>query len=103
MNKKAIAAALAVVVVGASVAGCSKASSTTCDQYAAQSFGDQTTTVVTMIQEHNLDPTSSVWGTAQIGVDVDQYCGIVYGSTKATQNNSNSIENAVNWSAVGQK
>jgi len=104
-TRKATAAVLAVVTVSAMMSGCasSKASSTTCDQYAAQGFGDQTTTVENMIKEHGFDPTSSIMGTAQISNDVDQYCGVWYGSNKATQNNSNKIENAIDWSTVGQK
>lgn len=72
----------------------------TCADYGAKDFSDQTNVIMRMIQDHGLDPTSNVIAAAQIGVDVNSFCGLsgLAGSgSKPTKNQAASIEKAVDW------
>jgi len=99
--KKMVITAVALLCFCAG--GCSKASSMTCDQYAAKSDKDQFLTVMNMIKEHGFDPYSNGGGTVDIFVKVGVFCGIGSdSSTAAGQNGSSSIEEAIDWSTIGK-
>jgi len=90
----------------ASLTACSS-SKTTCEDFGKQEPSDRMNTIMSMIEEHDLDPASSYWGTASVGSKVYTFCGldamdlVTNTSSPATQNLSSPIENAIDWSQYG--
>lgn len=94
---------LTAFVVAAGLAGCSNPGATTCDQYAAMSNKDRVSTEDGLLAAHHLQQLS-VSNSVGLTQDIDRFCGVLDniiaglpGSTKATQNNSVSIDKAVDW------
>ncbi|MBT8162571.1 MULTISPECIES: hypothetical protein [Arthrobacter] len=81
------------------LSGCNGAGSTTCDQYAAQSFSQRQSTERDLLTAHDLDQ-NSVGNTLGLLNALNSYCGVSgLGSEKAGQNGSSTLDNAVDWSA----
>lgn len=80
------------------LAGCASPSAMTCDEFAQLSNDDRMSTIKDLIKEQDLDPNSNIIGTTSVQTDVLNYCGIIWGSSEATRNNDQPIENAVDWS-----
>ncbi|GAA2145760.1 hypothetical protein GCM10009825_38770 [Arthrobacter humicola] len=101
-TRTALPAALAVLTAIAStmlLSGCNGAGSTTCDQYAAQSFNDRQSTERALLSAHDLDQ-NSIGNTMGLLNALNSYCGVSgLGSEKAGQNGSSPLDKAVNWSA----
>lgn len=98
---------VAVLMLSLSLAvlgGCSTAPSTTCKDFGSRPPDAQDSLIRELIGSHGLDWTSNIYGTTQIQLDVDDFCGIsptaryVGGSTSATKNLSSAIDRGVNWS-----
>lgn len=101
LRKKLAGLVLVGVVPLAVLTGCSNASDTTCDEYAAS---DNPTSIErSLLREHDLSVSS---GTNIVGVHnaIVAYCGIegiasLGQPLKATKNNRSSLENVANWSS----
>ncbi len=100
-RQQAIARGMTILVVAVgALAGCSKSGAKTCTEYAAEEYTKQTTTIMSMVKEHDLDPLSNAVGVAAIAVDVNEFCGIsgLPGDTSPpTKNADQPIEDAVSW------
>ena len=93
----ALTATLAVTLAAA----CSSPVTTTCDEYAAMSFGEQSEVEDAMLGNHGLD-TRNLENALGLSENIDAFCGIsgidgVLDGAKATQNNTSPIESAVDW------
>lgn len=94
-----VAAASALLI--AALAGCSSAKAMTCSEYGSKDSSGRTAAVMSLIRAHDLEPTSSAYGTAMVAVDVDGFCGITLVDGQATQNQDSAIDEGVNWSEYG--
>lgn len=98
-------ATLALMVLALpTLAACSSAGSTTCDQYASMSSDKRDSTEDALLSSHNLK-TLSVTNKVALTQKIDDFCGVrdnviagMPGSDKATRNNSAPIDKAVDWS-----
>lgn len=96
-----LAALTLAVAIAATIllSGCNSAGSTTCDQYAAQSFNDRQSTERALLAAHDLDQ-NSIGNTMGLLNALNSYCGVSgLGSEKAGQNGSSTLDKAVDWSA----
>lgn len=84
-----------------SLAACSSPGSTTCADYAALSSTERDSLITTMVKDHDLDPSSNVYGLVLLGQDVDRFCGVSLGSTGPVRNAGRAIEDGVAWSEYG--
>lgn len=81
------------------LSGCNGAGSTTCDQYAGQSFNDRQSTERALLAAHDLDQ-NSIGNTMGLLNALNSYCGVSgLGSEKAGKNGSSTLDKAVDWSA----
>lgn len=82
------------------LSGCNGAGSTTCDQYAAQSFTDRQSTERALLAAHDLDQ-ASIGNTMGLLNTLNSYCGVsgLGNETRAGQNGSSPLDKAVDWSA----
>ena len=102
-NCPALAACTAIsftLVAAALLSGCSGTPSTTCDQYAAQSFSQRQETEKALLDAHHLDKYS-VANTVGIVQALSTYCGVggIGGEPKAGKNGSSPLDNAVDWAS----
>lgn len=86
------------VSVAMSLTACSKPGATTCSDYAKLSLTDRSALVVSMVKDHDLDPSSNPLGLASLAQDVDSFCGVSgFGSTTSVKNGTQGIEKGVRW------
>lgn len=84
------------------LSGCSSSSSMSCDDYTMNSSDERVKIVFDMVSEHGLDPTSNPIAVAMVVDNVDSFCGLM-GSLDggpATQHQSSSIEDGVDWAGI---
>lgn len=75
------------VMSATTLTGCSKAGSTTCQEFNAQSISDQTSTIRSLLKQHDLDP-DSITNVTELTKDVSAYC---------RNGSSGTLENATDW------
>lgn len=99
-------AALALSMAAAlSLAGCAAPGDTTCDEYAALSYEEQSQLERDLLRAHDLEP-NSVGNSIGVRQNILSFCGLpglnmVGGGTEtATQNTSSPIEDAVDWEST---
>ncbi|WP_075365038.1 hypothetical protein [Desulfosporosinus metallidurans] len=105
MNKATTAAVLALLIAAPMLISCSNPGATTCDQYAAMPSAARRDVEKQLLQSHNLEDVN-LGNALGVTKSIDNFCGcsdnIIAGlpsSTRATKNNSSSIDKAVDWSA----
>ena len=100
MNRRANASVAGIaLLVGGALAGCSSTGAMTCEEYAALGLDQQTMAIMNMATDHNLDPTSNIWGTAKMGAEVSLFCGVdgLLGNATSTRNETSPIDEAIDW------
>ncbi|OOP59411.1 hypothetical protein BMF89_20460 [Arthrobacter sp. SRS-W-1-2016] len=90
-----------LLVAAALLSGCSNAGSTTCDQYAAQSFSQRQDTEQALLAAHGLDKYS-IANTVGIVKALSNYCGVggLGGEPKAGKNGGSQLDQAVDWTST---
>ncbi|KAA0024916.1 hypothetical protein [Antrihabitans cavernicola] len=112
MNTIASAIAVALTVcAGALVAGCaaSPARAPTCSEYESTNVVQRDSKIYDLINGHGIDPNASAYFDSSDGLygsnfeavlnKIDEYCGVINGVQQVTDNQSRSIEGALDWSA----
>lgn len=94
----------AVFVLGATVAGCGGATTgTTCDDFAAQDDATRGETVLALLEPHGISSRDLESYRVVVG-EINEFCGLRGGSSpdsrEATQNNTQPIDEAVEWGSL---
>lgn len=104
-SRRAVAVAAGVVCGAALLTACGPDEGPSCDDYAADNADGRVASVMSLITEHDLDPTSNVIAVASIASEIEDFCGIdgldaaLDKPVDATRNGDESIGRAIpSWS-----
>lgn len=102
------ALALIAILLTTSLAGCSSAKESTCEEFASKDDTGRILLTQSLIRAHELDPDSNPMATAKVAQTIYTFCGVdAFDSLQgkpvtATQNQQRAIDEAIDWASFSR-
>ncbi len=99
--RRLLVGAAGLVLITASLAGCSKASATTCAEYGEMTYAERQELLDDLLVEHRLEP-ADIGNSIGISESVNTFCGmtgIVTDTRPATKNLNRTLDESTDWNS----